>query len=317
MYRLSAARLAILRLRFARRWQRLFQSSPSFSRTYVLSGLTGVAILTAVSGAAWMGYEADQQVEVDLLVQADRVTTGATSQIAGQKTPVTLAAECPTAPTPVVASAPVIAAVTDSRRIGEQAHAARNAELATLRKTVGELHAQVQALEQEATGLEVELLDQQIAFAKAEQRWKEASVERRVVYNITNVPVGGSVSGERIESDAEQAESSTPENDFNDEAEKFDNDVDPYQQYTNIVGSSERWNGDDYLTGLLEQQSTDAHSKNADQTDGASDQAGRGPLGRYPSAESSPPSGLPTDNRTRQEVFFGPAEDKPDDWINP
>ncbi len=247
-YRLSAARLANLRLRLAHHWQRLFQSSPSSSRTSVLRGLKGVAILIAVSGAAWMGYKAGQQVEVDPMVQADRVTTAATRQIAGQKTPVTLAAERPTAPTPVAASAPVIASVPDSERIDEQAQAASNAELATLRKTVGELQAQVQALEQEATDLEVELLDQQIAFAKAEERWKEASVERRVVYNITNIPVGGSASEERIESDAEQAEFSTPENDFNDEAESVDNDVDPYQQYRNIDGPSERWNGDDYLT---------------------------------------------------------------------
>jgi len=236
-YRLSAARLVIVRLRFARRWQRLFQSTPSLARTNALRALAGMAMLVAVSGSAWLGYRAGQQVEVDTLVQTDPAPAPVTAPPVGQNTPGFQVAKRSEAPAPVTASVPILSSVTEHAGIDRQAGATRFAELASLRKTVAELQAQVLSLEQEATGLEVELLNQQIAFARAEERWEQASVERRVVYNITNIPVGGSVSEERIESDREEMEFPPPESDFEDRAESDANDT--YQQYRIVDGPAE------------------------------------------------------------------------------
>ena len=316
-YRLSAARLAILSLRFTRRWKRLFRSPSSLARTIVFHGLMGMAVLIAVAGSAWIGYRSGQQTEVDAMVQAVPVITVATRQVDGRKTPAALAAERSTVPASVAASTPLILAVTESKRVDRQAQSARLVELASLRKAVDELQALVQALEQETTGLEVELLDQQIAFAKVEERWREAPVERRIVYNITNIPVGGSVTEERIESDAEQTGFPAPESDFNDQAEGVDNDTDPYLHGREIDPPVERWDGDTYLADVPEQHSIDGNIQSIDQVERILDRTAGGRVGRYSARELSVPTGLPAENPSRQEVFFGPAEDLPYEWNNP
>lgn len=318
-YRLSAARLAILRLRIARRWHRLLQNRSSSTPDNLIRGLSGVAVLMLVSGSAWVGYRAGQQVQDDPLLRAATPTSAANSQLIIRKSAVLQALEQPTASDPGASPASKIPVVSASDRIERQEEVARLAELVSLRRTVDKLQAQVQALEQEATGLEVELLNQQIAFAKAEAQWKEASVERRVVYNITNIPVGGSVSAEQIQSDAEMADFPGLGSGFSDQADGLqadgvDDEADPYQQYRNTDGPPEGWDGDASLADVLEQPTEDGMP---DYTDQAIDRASGGSVEGYQSSSPSTASALPTDDQIRQEVFFGPAQDQYDDWINP
>lgn len=275
-----------------------------------------MAFLGVLSCSAWLGYRAGLQTKIDFMVQANPLSPTVTLQRVGQTPPATPATENLPTPTPVAAGVSVVPAASALEGAERQAKAARFAELASLRNTVSELQAQVQALELEASGLEGELLDQQMAFAKAEEQWKEASVERRVVYNFTNIPVGGFVSEERIVIDAEQEEFPAPENDFIDQAESIVNDADPYGQYKDSDGPVELWNEDNYLADLLEQDFTDVNAENAYQADGAADQTAGGVVARYSSAEPFSTSGLSADNRTRLEVFFGPAEDRFENWVN-
>ncbi|ASJ70529.1 hypothetical protein [Granulosicoccus antarcticus] len=247
VYRLSAARLAILRLRIKRFWNQLFAKNrqvPAKAAGKVSRDgrqLSGIVIVGGLLGSAMLGYSLGQPAGKDTIVHTPS-TNPDTQLIERKQVPVLNVAMAPVrqALKPVLEPEPEL--------VDQKVELARKAEVTDLLQTVDKLEARIQSLEQETSGLEVELLNQQLAFTKEEARWKEAAIERRVIYNITNIPVGSSVI-EQVQGASELAP------DAGASGYQDPRDADPYDRYREGDGSQEQWNGDDYLADVLEQQS--------------------------------------------------------------
>lgn len=187
-YRLSAAKLIIFRLRIVR-YYRQFLSSTGMTGRWIVGGVMAGCFISAAVGYL-LGTHKQSVVDA-----ASQTVSYAPPTPMRQKDPLGASGHSTTSdvlelapPEPLLLSAPA----SDNLA----ASALNQSEIDHLRSTVGELTKKITSLEEETYSLESELLEQQLSFSNAEQQWSEQQVETRVVYNITNIPVGGYVSAD-------------------------------------------------------------------------------------------------------------------------
>ncbi len=361
-YRLTAARFVILRMRFRRYIQRHLRakhpSSPrnGFSRTagfLCLSLCLAVLTIAGLVAKRWTTAPTSNALSVNEPVNSvDAVDQGG-NQVQTEQVP-TLISKIDTLMDKTKAlEAALIVQRTDNVTLTELIEQ-RNAELASMRRStqhqsdqldeLRQRNALLQEMENEKLALEQQLREKDRLLAEARTQAEKVNTEHKVVYNITNIPVGTHVSEERIRSDIESVtEQGTPRSSFAEEAaseispgddqeESLDaiqsitypfganpsdvNGVDPYQQYRDTSGDFAGWQGDRYLADMLEGGAEDEggleEMESFLQGEPESAILFEDPAVRVPVRE--PASGKII---VHEEPFFGPAADRYEDLVEP
>ena len=361
-YRLTSARFVILRMRFKRYIQRHFlsrhSSSPrnGFSRTAGFLSLCvclAVLIIAGLVAKRWTSATTSNALAVNEPVNS----AGALDQDGNQ-----------VQPEQVTALNSKIDLLMDKTRELEAALVVQRAEnatltelirqketeLASIRRSTQQQSVQLEELEQQnlllrgmetqKLALERELLEKDRLLAEARTQAENANTEHKVVYNITNIPVGTHVSEEQIRSDIQSAaEEDEPQSSFAEEggsgiltseegqeqpdaSQSFTypfganpsdvNGVDPYHQYRDTSGEFAGWKGDSYLADMLEGGMEDEGDLEEIESflQGEPESAilFADPTVRVPVRE--PASGKVI---VQEEPFFGPAEDRYEDLVEP
>ena len=289
-YRLSAARLVILRMRLSRFIHKHFQlegsnsGSIKVSRSTVLLSLFGVVLSFGV--AVWVGREWSHDTTVDshkLIESRSNLVSDKEPLVKMDSDQTTLRAShvkhrVQNAQEENKDLSFKVRELENSLIIREKENAVikdllgkRAAEIASLRRQTNALDFQLKRAEQEKVELEQELQTQEELYVNAKAHWVAANTERKVVYNITNIPVGGFVSEDQIQSDGQASndrvsveealsvessgDSIEPGEDSQGYTYPFGSDTsdvnstDPDQESrdtSNDIGETD-WKGDDYL----------------------------------------------------------------------
>ena len=173
-------------------------------------------------------------------------------------------------------------------RANAHAQAMVGTQLEHMEQALDNMTTTIMQLEQETLSLETQLLDQELAHAKAEQAWRSSAVEKRVVYNITNVPLGTYVAGD-AGSEGPTVWRDEPEPSVQDPYQQ-----DPYEQYRLSTEDGERWLGDQYLQDELQRAETEAAIREALELGNVQSEPGQ-----------------------QRQSFYGPAPDRYEDLVNP
>lgn len=203
-YRLTVARLVILRMRLNRRVQlglssRRFDTrnnddsatSTSTSISISISILVGCAGLLALGLSAWGGYWlARTSDNVDGKRQSDlqAVASASLQLIALQAT---------------------LADRETEYRLLENEVNEKAAEIDILLESESYLSRQLNLARDMKSALEEKLRVQELSFANARKQWLNSTTERKVVYNITNIPVGAHVSDAQYQRDVQAMDAVT------------------------------------------------------------------------------------------------------------
>lgn len=225
------------------------------------------------------------------------------------------------------------------RAVLHQELANSRSENRVLRQASSDRERQIRQLLEQARKLRDQLQQEQEKLAALETHRESANTEQRVIYNITNIPVGSHVSlqrieadrdslagtpaGERIESDTvtEQSLSRGPvlqirNLPYGPDPEDV-NAEDPYRKYRDTDGDQTGWKGDSFLADAIEDGLHEAPLALPEEAAvlKATDE-------NVVSTKISVP--LPTivqvpdsDGSVRQEPFFGPAPDSHVDRVSP
>ena len=344
-YRLAMARFVILRMRFKRFMKRRVlppqssAKSTGFSRqTYLL----GVGLcLSAVAIGAWLVFSKAPAARPGspLAALSGTVATPVQADKALLLTPAKV--EEPNSVSDRVTSLEKSLSIQQTENASlKELLREKNSVIASMEDSLTAQSSRVNDLENQVSSLEQELIDKERLFAEAESRWEESSTERKVVYNITNIPVGGHVTQKQIEHDVQSA---TGDAAANTETRASDIQVgestesvidtqgytyqygpdpsdvdasDPYEQYRDKGGENVGWRGDDYLSDVLESNQSSTDSFLSESTSVGS----TGPITdedvpvieRVPDNQASSQSVIVT-----QESFFGPGPDRYEDLVEP
>ena len=363
-YRLTSARLVILRMRFKRYIQRHLlakqTSSPrkGFSRT---AGLLGLCLCLCLAFLAIAGPVAKRWTTVptskalaanESVNSVDAVDQGVKQVQHEQLTTLNSKIDVLMDKTREL-EATLILQRADNATLTELIEQ-RNAELASIRRSarhqsvqleeLKQQHWLLQGIEDEKLALEQQLLEKDRLLAEARTQTEKVNTEHKVVYNITNIPVGTHVSEEQIRNDIQSvAEQGAPRSSFaeegaseilpsDDQEESLDatqsftypfganpsdvNGVDPYQQYRDTSGESAGWKGDRYLADMLEGEAeVEGGLEDIEsflQSEPESVILLEDPIVRVPVRE--PASGKII---VHEEPFFGPAADRYENLLEP
>ncbi|MGQ7847471.1 hypothetical protein ACUNV4_23475 [Granulosicoccus sp. 3-233] len=354
VYRLSAARLVILRMRLSRFMRRRFLSGYSAKgpiRSAGLRGplLMGVAVLSGLLTVVWFDHTRPRTAKT----LSDKVLTSQAHSRAMESLEGSGSAD-QTVFTPEernrsdrlseeqsLLSARVdeleqelIVSSSENTSL-KNLLAARTAENDALQSETQELRRQLRHFEQEHTQLEEALHEQVQRFAEAQSHWDDSNTEHKVIYNITNIPVGTHVTQEQLITDSQNATEvmsepsvNTVENSLETGSETTPaidqqsytypfgadandvNSIDPYQQYRDTTGDNVGWKGDDYLADTLR------NGLNGDDS-GSSDVSSDSDESDFVDEPVEPGSSFLGTDVIRQEPFFGPAPDRYEDLVEP
>lgn len=313
-YRLTKARLVIVRMRLSRRFSGLLSPESLASENRRFSARkckpNAVAALIVAGAAGWIGYQWSSGATADLLITRDTLLNKVEA----------------------LQQSSIIQNTENTflkNHLQQKVWQIRGLELAA-----ESLRLRLEELEAEKTDLAFNLSLQRQQFADAEERWKGKNTEHRVVYNITNIPVGAHVSEEQIRSDVQavipESAASEPSLDefsrhlpydltgdtqvfrYQYGADSADvNSTDPYQVYRDTTGENVGWKGDSYLSDQLNNGLAQGNNALPADITGIS-------RDNLDSAESSTAGSANSSAKdTQQEPFFGPAPDLYENLIEP
>lgn len=361
-YRLTSARFVILRMRFMRYIQRHLLSRHSsssrngFSRTAGFLSLCvclAVLIIAGLVAKRWISATTSNALAVSEPVNS----AVAVDQDGNQVHPEQVTALSSKIDLLMDKTRELEAALTVQRTENAtltELIRQKNDELASIRRSTQYQSVQLEELkkqnlllremEERKLALEQQLLEKDRLLAEARAQAENVNTEHKVVYNITNIPVGTHVSEEQIRNDIQSAaEQGVPQSSFakegeseilarDDQQESPDatqsftypfganpsdvNGVDPYQQYRDTSGEFAGWKGDSYLADMLEGGVEDEGGLEEIESflQGEPESAilFEDPAVRVPVRE--PASGKVI---IQEEPFFGPAEDRYEDLVEP
>ncbi|NND93105.1 MAG: hypothetical protein HKN42_19770 [Granulosicoccus sp.] len=328
-YRLSVARLVIQRMRVARSIRQWLHQAPKQIPTphapppgtgparASAHGYLYVLIIAGLAGSVMAGYVMGFTKSRSLLSRATAADAGLMSP--GSKLTGSVSSELQSgealesdrqhvsvsavhgAESLQVSALPDQGVPTDSQGAEQRS----SEEIDTLRETVSRLTSEVQALQEEARLLESELLEQAVEFAEAEQLWKQQGVEHRVVYNITNLPVGGFVTDAQILADRASAEADTriDQPEANSVASAYP--AVPYDTGRDTSGATEQGQDEFNLAEVLAQGADSESADGVIQSVTATGEPGINEPGQA------------DDQSAELQTFFGPAPDRYEDRISP
>ena len=352
-YRLSVARLVILRMRWSRLWQRKVRSrltsSSTGSRQRIFPRMLFLCVLSGVIALTWFasqrsldsGRSPDSHIATQMETTPDIVPESVRSGVAEVHEGADEDSYSESLLDAQLALKSKVADLERSLIIRESENTSlksllngKVAETAALENEIRDLKRQIQLFEQEKAQLETQLREQALEFVDARRSWEASNTEHKVVYNITNIPVGSHVpeynlnSGEQSVTDEPAGEDILavenpddyvePSSDTQAYTFPFGADVgdvnssDPYAQYRDTTGDEVRWKGDDFLSDSLRNGLSEEDSVLLEP--GSTLESYEADLYDEPVEHGS--SFLGTDI-VRQEPFYGPAPDQYENLIEP